>query len=130
MTVKYVIMAVEIFFLILFMLSYPVLNSGNAAGLLFFMTLLVITYKFKPFCKLLGSLWEHGWGKAIILLTAVFLIAGFTYVGILSVKMYKAQKNEPDNAKLIVVLGCKVKGEKPSRILRMKPCRRTPKLYA
>ena len=118
MSIKYIIMAAEIFCLILFLLSYPIFNSGNAAGLLFFGILLVITDRYKPFCSLIKKLWSHGWGKGIILFVSVFLIAGFTYVGILSARMYKAQKNEPDNAKLIVVLGCKVKGEKPSRMLR------------
>lgn len=32
--------------------------------------------------------------------------------------MYQAQENEPKETDLIIVLGCKVKGERPSRMLR------------
>ena len=39
-------------------------------------------------------------------------------MGILSILMYKAQENRPEKANVIVVLGCQVKGERPSRMLR------------
>ena len=46
------------------------------------------------------------------------ILAGIIYVGILSILMYKAQENRPEKANVIVVLGCQVKGERPSRMLR------------
>ena len=118
MTIKYVILAVEIFFLLLFIIPLPILNEGNALGILFFGLLIAVTLFFKPFCRLLGRLWGKVPGKIIIITAAVLLIACFVYAGILSVKMYKAQENAPKDTDVIVVLGCQVKGEKPSRMLR------------
>lgn len=117
-TVKYVILAVEIFFLLLFIMPLPVVNEGNLAGMLFFILLILMTVFFKPFCELLGKLWGKVPGKILIIVVGLFLVAGFTYVSILSIKMYKAQKNAPQDTELIVVLGCQVRGEKPSRMLR------------
>ncbi|MCR5019513.1 ElyC/SanA/YdcF family protein [Ruminococcus sp.] len=118
MTFKYVILAVEIFFLLLFIAPFPILNAGNIAGIAFFGTLIAATAAHAQFFKLLQILWSHTWGKVIITAVILFLIVGFTYVGILSAKMYRAQENEPKKTDLIIVLGCKVKGERPSRMLR------------
>lgn len=118
MTIKYVILAVEIFFLLLFIIPLPIFNEGNAAGILFFGSIITATAFFKPFCKLLGKLWGRVPGKILIIFTAVFLLSGFTYAGILSFKMYRAQENAPKDTELIVVLGCQVRGERPSRMLR------------
>lgn len=118
MTFKYVILAVEIFFLLLFIAPFPILNAGNIAGIAFFGILIAATAAHAQFFKLLRILWTHAWGKCIITAVILFLIVGFTYVGILSAKMYRAQENEPKKTDLIIVLGCKVKGERPSRMLR------------
>ncbi len=118
MTFKYVILGVEIFFLLLFIAPFPILNAGNIAGIAFFGILIAATAAHAQFFKLLQILWSHAWGKGIITAFILFLIVGFTYVGILSVKMYRAQENEPKETDLIIVLGCKVKGERPSRMLR------------
>ena len=118
MTIKYIILAVEIFFLLLFIAPFPILNAGNAAGIIFFTLLIITTTVHHQFFKLLNTMWSHVWGKGIIITVCLFLIVGFTYVGILSYKMYKAQENAPKDTELIIVLGCKVKGERPSRMLR------------
>ena len=118
MTIKYIILAVEIFLLLLFIAPFPILNAGNVAGIVFFTIMIAATIAHRQFFKLLKSMWAHVWGKGIIIAVCVFLVVGFTYVGILSYKMYKAQENEPKDTELIIVLGCKVKGEKPSRMLR------------
>lgn len=118
MTVRYVILAVEIFFLLLFIMPLPIVNSGNIAGMLFFIMLILMTAFFRQFCIMLARLWGKIPGRVLIIAAAIFLAAGFIYVGILSVKMYKAQKNAPQDTELIVVLGCQVRGERPSRMLR------------
>lgn len=43
MTFKYVILAVEIFFLLLFIAPFPILNAGNIAGIAFFGILIAAT---------------------------------------------------------------------------------------
>ncbi|WP_295157456.1 YdcF family protein [uncultured Ruminococcus sp.] len=118
MSIKYVILAVEIFFLLLFIIPLPIFNEGNAAGILFFGLIIAATAFFKPFCKLLGRLWGHIPGKILIVAAALLLLGGLTYAGILSYKMFRAQENAPNNTELIVVLGCQVRGERPSRMLK------------
>lgn len=125
MTVKYVILAVEIFLLLLFIMPIPIINEGNIAGMLFSILLILATVFFGKFCDMLGKLWGKVPGRLLIIAVALFLTAGFTYAGILSVKMYKAQENAPQDTELIVVLGCQVRGERPSRMLR----RRLDKAY-
>ncbi|MBQ8967955.1 YdcF family protein [Ruminococcus sp.] len=118
MTIRYVILAVEIFILLLFVMTLPIVNEGNTAGMLFMGLVIAATIKFEPFCRLLKKLWGKVPGKILITGAALFLAVGFTYVGILSYKMYSAQENAPTDTKLIVVLGCQVRGERPSRMLR------------
>ncbi len=64
------------------------------------------------------KIWGHGAGKFGLIFVSTLILAGIIYVGILSILMYKAQENRPEKANVIVVLGCQVKGERPSRMLR------------
>jgi uncharacterized SAM-binding protein YcdF (DUF218 family) len=118
MTIRYVILAAEIFLFTLFLIPFPILNAGNAAGLAFFGLMIAATSKYKLVFRMLKKLWEHTWGKGMIIFVILFLAAGLTYAGILTCKMYKAQENKPSDTELIIVLGCKVKGERPTRMLR------------
>ncbi|MBR1863314.1 MAG: YdcF family protein [Ruminococcus sp.] len=118
MTVRYVFLALEIMLLFLFLAPFPIICSGNVAGIVFSLALIFITANFKGTCALLGRLWGSLPGKISILAAALILAAGAVYVSVLSVKMYRAQENRPEKTKVIVVLGCKVNGEKPSRMLR------------
>lgn len=118
MTVKHLLMAVEIFLLILFLVPLPVICSGNIAGMLLCFALLAITANWKGFCGIVSSVWSHLWGKILLIFIAAVIVVGIVYVSVLSVLMYRAQENTPDEPNVIVVLGCKVKGQKPSRMLR------------
>ncbi len=118
MTFKYILIAMEAFLLILFIIPLPIICSGNVAGILFSLALLVITANFSRFSALVSYLWSHLWGKIIIVILCIIIAMGIIYVSILSVLMYKAQENNPEKPNVIVVLGCKVNGEKPSRMLR------------
>lgn len=118
MTVKYIFLAMEAFMLFTFMAAYPVLCAGNIAGILFSALLMIITANHKKFFGMIVKLWSRSYGKAVIIGICLILLAGMVYAVLLSVRMYKAEKNEPKDTKLIVVLGCQVRGERPSRMLR------------
>ena len=118
MTIRYVILAAEIFFLLLFIIPIPIINEGNSAGIVLCALLIAVTVKFGSFCRLISKLWGKVPTRVLVITAAVFLAAGFIYAGILSFKMYRAQENAPDDTELIVVLGCQVKGTRPSRMLR------------
>lgn len=118
MHIKYILMALETFLLILFLIPLPIICSGNIAGAAVCLALLAITANFKAFCGIISNIWSHLLGKIALIAVIAIIAAGIIYVSILSVLMYKAQENNPDDPNVIVVLGCKVNGEKPSRMLR------------
>lgn len=118
MTFKYILIAMETFLLILFLIPLPIVCSGNIAGILLCLALLAVTANFSGFCTLVSSVWSHLFGKIILIVLCVVIVAGIAYVSVLSALMYRAQENNPDEPNVIVVLGCKVNGEKPSRMLR------------
>lgn len=118
MTFKYILIAMEVFLLILFLIPIPIVCSGNIAGIIFSVALLVITVNFSSFRTFVSSIWFHLWGKILLIGLSTLIVIGIAYVTVLSVLMYKAQENNPDEPNVIVVLGCKVNGEKPSRMLR------------
>ncbi len=116
---KLIILVLEVFLLILFIMPLPVINPGNAAGMVICSLLIAVTIFHKPFFRMLKSTWIHGGaGRGAIIALAVFVTACVLYAGVLSFKMYKAMSNEPEKTELIVVLGCQVRGETPSRMLR------------
>lgn len=118
MTIKAILLALETFLLILFLTPLPIICSGNIAGIIFCFALLVITANFNIFSSLLSKMWTHIAGKITLIFLSLIILAGIIYAAVLSVLMYKAMENEPDDPDVIVVLGCKVNGNKPSRMLR------------
>ena len=116
---KLLILAIEVFLLILFIMPLPIINPGNIAGMVICSLLIAATIFNKPFFSLLKTIWTHGGaGRGIMIASVVFVTACVLYAGVLSFKMYKAMSNAPEKTDLIVVLGCQVRGETPSRMLR------------
>ena len=116
---KLIILAVEVFLLILFIMPLPIINPGNIAGIAFCSVLIAVTLFHKSFFRMLKTFWTNGGsGRGVLIALTVFIMVGAIYTGVLSFKMYKAMSNEPEKTDLIVVLGCQVRGETPSRMLR------------
>lgn len=108
---------VGIFFFVLPMMA-KIINLGNVLGLLASLFLLGFTVFNKPVAKFLGILREHIAGKIVLSCIGVFFCLGVLLCLVLSVMMLTAANKKPkDTPQAIIVLGCKVKGEKPSRML-------------
>ncbi len=116
--IKSVIVAAEIILSGLFWAAFPVFNIGNVAALLFCALLIAITIFSSETSSLISALASHKLGFAVLIAIAAILTAVTVYVVILSAKMYSQQKNEPEKPQLLIVLGCKVKGTYPTRMLR------------
>lgn len=114
MTVKYIILALETFLLAMFLISLPFVNVGNMAGSLICIVLMTITVR--P--DIVQRLWAKPAGKVIgiaaLLIFAVFML----FAGIFSVKMLGAMDVENEQPSAVVVLGCQVRGQRPSKMLR------------
>lgn len=64
---------------------------------------------------------ESLWGNVIIAVAAVLILAGVSYMAFVSGKMISASANTlPENTQevTVVVLGCKINGDQPSRMLQ------------
>lgn len=118
MTVKFIFLALECFLLILFLTPLPVICSGNIAGILACAVLITVTARFGQFRGLIGKLWGRVPGRVLVIACGAVIMAGLIYVTVLSVLMYRAQEHRPEETRTIVVLGCKVRGERPTRMLR------------
>lgn len=120
MKIRYGLLAFE--FIILAFFALPVLskilNPGNAFGMLICIILILITIfweKFRLFCM---ELWKHTGGKIIIISVSAVIIARLIYVLVLTGLMIHAKERVPDKVDAVVVLGCKVNGENPSKMLK------------
>lgn len=64
---------------------------------------------------------ESMWGNVVIAVAAVLILAGVSYMAFVSGKMISASANTlPENTQevTVVVLGCKINGDQPSRMLQ------------
>jgi len=113
MALKYFLAGAEIILLILFLLSVPFINYGNVVGVLFTAAALFATLRF----DIVKKFWGMAAGKAVIICFCACAAAGLIFGAVCSVKMISAMNREPDSPSAVIVLGCQVKGRRPSKML-------------
>ena len=91
-----------------------IFNIGNAVGMAFFAACAVLLLKWQAFTAFLR---EHTAARVIFSVLTAFAAVLFILALIISVFMIKAANNKPENPSVLVVLGCRVKGEAPSLML-------------
>jgi len=116
---KNILLILELFLLVIFIIPVfsGILNPGNMLGILISSALFIITLFFervKVFCT---DVFSHTGGKILLCSVALFAAIGIVYTSVLSAFMLTAQFRTNEDAEAIIVLGCKVNGEKPSRML-------------
>lgn len=104
--------------IMLFLVPFPVINAGNAAGIVISVSLLLISCNWEEFLSLLGSIGQSVAGKIVLTVFFMLLSATAVYAIIISVKMFRAMRKYPDKPDILIVPGCKVIGKRPSRMLR------------
>lgn len=117
--VKYIFLTLEILLLILFLIPVfsGILNPGNIIGMALSFILAFGTIYFENIMKFCKEIWQNTAGKAVIILVSAIIAAILIYISTITGFMLKAQYKSPESAKAVVILGCKVNGEKPSRML-------------
>ncbi len=117
---RMVLLIPEVILLAVFVIPLFVqsLNAGGIAGILISLLLIAVTVFWKPFVKLIGAMWEHVSGKIVLSALAVIIAFSVCFAGYLSVRMVMAINNHPESPCTVVVLGCKVKGDVPSLMLK------------
>ena len=119
-TVKYILLAIEIIGLCLFLfpIIFDLVNFGNILGVIVFTVLIFITFFHNKFFLFVKNLWGSVFGKIVITSVCLIILLALLLAIFLSFLMIRAQMNEPEGNTTVIVLGCKAKGEKPSRMLR------------
>lgn len=109
-----------IFFLILFLIPlfwYGRINIGNATGIFLCVIAILIGVFRNKFTVLIKNIWSYGFGKFLICVTCLIIAAILVIATVETVLMVKAENTQPEESATLVVLGCKVNGNNPSRLL-------------
>lgn len=96
-----------------------IVNVGNITGEAVSVILLFMVIFRRTFAEMFSRMWEHTGGR--ILLTAAGVLVGISIIGALIISgfMVRAMNDKPDNKQTtLVVLGCQINGETPSRMLK------------
>ncbi len=118
--IKCFLLAVEIIFIVIFILPFfkHISNIGNIVGLFITVCLMLITIFRGYIWRLVTKLWHFTSGKVILIILMGLILAVIGWCIYTSARMIIAYKNYPDKETTVVVLGCKVNGTHPSKMLR------------
>lgn len=94
-----------------------ILNIGNLTGMLVFGMLLYYGFRYKRVHVWLGNVWKNRAGKIVLVCLLVLCACALVTVLAETVGIVRAAMHRPPENVTAVVLGCSVKGERPSRIL-------------
>lgn len=119
MKVRYLLLLPELVLLFFFVAPIwkRICNPGNIAGALGCLFLIAVTLFPHVFVQLLSRIWRHLGGKIGLCVLGVCIVAGLLFSAVMSVQMARAMTNIPEAPQTVVVLGCKVRGTKPSTML-------------
>lgn len=94
-----------------------ILNVGNFTGMAVAALLFFYGICYQRFHAWIGNLWQTGKGKVAVGCVTVLLLAVAVTAVVETVGMVRAAMRRPPENTTAVVLGCSVKGERPSTIL-------------
>lgn len=120
MNIKIVLVLIEILIASFFFLPVfsGIVNLGNILGMLICSILIAVTIFRERLCNIVAVMYKSTGGKIAVWSAGIIITAGIVYALLLTVFMFVAKADKPDNPKAVVVLGCKVKGETPSKMLK------------
>ncbi len=91
-----------------------ILNIGNTAGLVFCICVILYALFLPTVHRLLRVCWQKRIGKIILSILAAGILLGIVLVIVMTILMIKAANTKPASNATVIVLGCKVYGERPS----------------
>ncbi len=113
-----------VFFLLLMTFVLPVLggvlNIGNILGAIFCVVMIFVTWGNKSFSKIVACMKKNKLGKFTVWAVAVIFVLGVLYVGFLTGLIIKADHTKPQDDCTVIVLGCQVRGDHPSLMLKQR----------
>ena len=118
--VRWVLLVIELLLFIWFAAAFPFGNAGTVVGGGMCGVMMILTLGWKGVAGFIRNVCKTGAGKAVVITCGVILALIVVYVILLSVMMLKAIYTKPDKPNVVVVLGCKVRGDGPSKMLRIR----------
>lgn len=118
--IRYVFLMGELIVLAFFVLPLlsNIINPGNVFGMIVSIVMISLTICWDRFKLFSMDLWRYTSGKIVIISVLSVIIAGTVYVLILTGLMIHAKEKSPEKTDAVIVLGCKVNGEDPSKMLK------------
>lgn len=99
------------------LISYRILNIGNATGLAIGGLLILYGIFARAVNGVVSGLWSRLPGRIILGVIAVVIIACIVIACIISILMLRAAGTKSTGEETLIVLGCQVKGTRPSLML-------------
>lgn len=93
---------------------YSVRNFGSAVGLFLSALILLLSLRWESFCRGTEMLGQHRAGRLLLGLVCAIFIAGAFLAVLTSVCIFGAAVRQPSENATGIVLGCQVKGTRPS----------------
>lgn len=94
-----------------------ILNIGNASGIAICMCLMLYAAFMPAIHEMLRAFWRKTVGKVVLGILAAGFVCALVLVIIMTTLMVKAAAARPAENATVIVLGCKVYGERPSIML-------------
>jgi len=94
------------------------INIGNTVGAAVCAILFLAILKRQFVAEVIHSLSATLWGKTILIAAAAIIVLCTAAAVLLSVMMIRAAHNPPDSPQTIIVLGCRVKPDRPTVMLQ------------
>lgn len=99
-------------------LTHFILNIGNITGMAVFAAFYFCVDRYEQVKEWLKEKWSSVWGKILITVCSLLLTGIFVTAGVLSVKMLSSFNTVREyNGETVIVLGCEVRKNTPSRML-------------
>lgn len=118
---KYILMILGLFITVLFIVPlflHCTINIGTCTGIALGVLLLALGIFWGRFVTFVKNLYQKKAGKAVIWLVGAFIVAICAVASVETVLMVKAATKAPEEGATVVVLGCRVYDNKPSKTLR------------
>ena len=96
-----------------------IFNVGNAVGIVIALILIFIGFASKTFLRFWAALGQSSIGRIFKTLLCVVLIVGLILLVVITAQMIAAchRPPEPDSHATAIVLGCEIRGDKPSPMM-------------
>lgn len=113
----------SVFFVLFILFLLPVgagiISIGNIAGALITALLTAVFLFHSKFCRMISGLWESSAGRVAVITAGVIFALCLILALVISCFMIHEINDKPkDNNTTLVVLGCQVRGNQPSLMLK------------